>query len=152
MADEAAAGFTAADPGYRQRVEEDFARQGFFRAMGAGIEVTAPGRVSITAPWHQDFTQQHGHLHAGTVSALIDTACGYAALSLMPAGSGVVTVEFKTNFMAPAAGEAFTAYGEVVRQGRTLSVCRGELFAVRGQRRAAVATMQATMIRLTDST
>ena len=110
-----------------------------------GVEVTAvePGRVEMSLRHDDRFTQQHGFLHAGAVASVLDTACGYAAYSVMPPESSVLTATFTINLLAPAAGERFAITGEVVRAGRTLVVCRGEAFADGGQRPFAV--MQATM-------
>jgi uncharacterized protein (TIGR00369 family) len=135
-----------ADPDFDRRVRASFARQVFMATLGATIESVAPGEVTIALPFRDDLTQQHGFLHAGVVASVVDSACGYAALTLMPPGTGVLSVEFKVNMMAPAAGERFIATGRVARAGRTLTVCSGELTAVRGEARTAVALMQATMM------
>jgi uncharacterized protein (TIGR00369 family) len=110
-----------------------------------GVEVTAaePGRVEMSLRYDDRFTQQHGFLHAGAVASVLDTACGYAAYSVMPPEAAVLTATYTINLLAPAAGERFAIAGEVVRAGRTLVVCRGEAFADDSQRPFAV--MQATM-------
>ena len=110
-----------------------------------GVEVIAvePGRVEMSLRHDDRFTQQHGFLHAGAVASVLDTACGYAAYSVMPPEASVLTATYTINLLAPAAGERFAITGEVVRAGRTLVVCRGEAFADDGQRPFAV--MQATM-------
>jgi uncharacterized protein (TIGR00369 family) len=106
-----------------------------------------PGEVEIRLAHREELTQQHGFLHAGIVTAAVDSACGYAALSLMPEGSDVLSVEFKVNLLAPGLGEVFRADATVVRSGRTLTVCRAEVTAVRGGHPdTVVALMQATMI------
>jgi uncharacterized protein (TIGR00369 family) len=141
---------SAPEPGYEARVRESFAKQAAMRMMGATVTHVAPGEVDIHLPFRDDLTQQHGFLHAGIVAAVVDSACGYAAYTLMPAGAGVVSVEFKINLLAPAAGDAFVARGRVKKAGRTLTVCTGDVFALKGGAERLVATMQATMMTLTD--
>ena len=116
--------------------------------MGARIVSVTPGEVLIELPWREDLAQQHGVLHAGAVATIADSACGYAALSLMPAGSAVMSVEFKVNLLAPGRGERFLAIGRVRRAGRTLTICEGTVKAVDGAEEREVAIMTATMIRL----
>lgn len=123
-----------------------FVRQRFMATLGAELLAVRPGEVTIGFAFHEALTQQHGFLHAGAVTAVVDSACGYAALSLMEAGSGVLAVEFKVNLLAPAIGERFEAVGRVVRSARTITVCAGELIAVAGERRTVVAVMQGTMM------
>lgn len=143
--------FRPTDPNYEQRVRDNFAQGGFLRAAGAEITAISPGWVEVMTPYSQRLTQQDGYLHAGVVTALVDTACGYAAYTLMPAGSRVLSVEFKINLLAPAEGDRFLAMGRVVKPGRTLTVCQGELFAQQGEEERLVAAMQATMICLGGS-
>ena len=116
------------------------------RTLGAGLLAVRPGEVEIAVPFRDDLTQQHGYLHAAAVTAVADSACGYAALTLMEPGREVLSVEFKVNLLAPAAGERFVAVGRVLRPGRTLTVCAGEVHAERGGERALIAVIQATMI------
>lgn len=130
----------------RSRIAESFARQHFMRHIGAELLRVEAGVVEIGIGRSEDLLQQHGFLHAGVLSAILDSACGYAALTLMDAESGVMSVEFKTNLLAPAAGERFVASGVVLKAGRTLTVCRGEAFAVDGGTRRLIAAMQATMM------
>jgi uncharacterized protein (TIGR00369 family) len=125
------------------RVRESFARQRFLHAIGATLERVAPGEVDIRLPFRAELTQQHGFLHAGAVASVLDTACGFAAFSVMPPDAAVLTASYTINLLAPAAGERFLITGEVVRAGRTLVVCRGEAFADGDKRPFAV--MQATM-------
>jgi uncharacterized protein (TIGR00369 family) len=125
-------------------VEEIFSKQKLLVLMGAKLDRVAPGEVDISLDFRDDLAQQSGALHAGTVAAIADTACGLAALSMMPAGSGVVSVEFKLNLLAPAVGAHFVAEGRVVRAGKTLSVCTADVIAD-GER--VVATMLGTMMR-----
>jgi uncharacterized protein (TIGR00369 family) len=125
------------------RVRASFDRQAMMNTLGVEVTAVEPGRVEMSLRHDDRFTQQHGFLHAGAVASVLDTACGYAAYSVMPPEAAVLTATFTINLLAPAAGERFTITGEVVRAGRTLVVCRGEAFADGGQRPFAV--MQATM-------
>jgi uncharacterized protein (TIGR00369 family) len=125
------------------RVQASFDRQGMMTTLGVEVIAVEPGRVEMSLPHDDRFTQQHGFLHAGAVASVLDTACGYAAYSVMPPEASVLTATYTINLLAPAAGERFAITGEVVRAGRTLVVCRGEAFADDGQRPFAV--MQATM-------
>lgn len=138
------------DPDFENRIWESFQRQSMMSTMGAELALIQPGEVHITAPYDERFTQQDGFLHAGTVTTLIDTACGYAAYSLMPAGSRVLSVEFKVNLLRPAKGESFRAEGRVIKPGKTLTVCDGKLFALNDEKEKLVAVMQATMICVQD--
>ena len=141
---------TARDPGFERRVRDSFGRQALMATLGARLESVAPGEVVIALPFRAELTQQHGYLHAGAVAAVVDSACGYAALSLMDADAAVLSIEFKVNMLAPAAGECFRAIGRVVRSGRTITVCAGELEAVRDGTSTVVAVMQATMMAVRD--
>jgi uncharacterized protein (TIGR00369 family) len=114
--------------------------------IGARLTRVAPGEVEVEAPFELDLTQQHGYLHAGVVTALVDSACGYAALTMLPAAVEVLSVEYKVNFLAPAQGERFVARGRVERSGQRISVCSGEVFAITGSEEKKVAVMLATMI------
>ena len=125
-----------------------FARQGLLATLGARVMRVAPGEVDVELAFDERLTQQHGYLHAGALTAALDSACGYAALTLMPEEAAVLTVEFKVNLLAPAAGERFLARGRVVRAGRTLTVCRGDALALAGDEERHVATMTATMMAL----
>lgn len=116
--------------------------------IGATMARVAPGEVDIHLPFRADLTQQHGFLHAGIVTAIVDSACGYAALSLMPPGAGVLTVEYKVNLLAPAAGTHMIARGRVTKPGRTITVCTGDVYAYRDGQEKLVATMMATMMAL----
>jgi uncharacterized protein (TIGR00369 family) len=117
------------DPEFERRVRASFARQAAMHTLGVTMDRVAPGVVELTLPFRADLTQQHGFLHAGIVAAVVDSACGYAALSLMEPGVAVLSVEFKVQLLAPARGTWFRARGEVVRAGRTLSVVTGEMRA-----------------------
>jgi len=142
--------FQAQDPAYETRVRESFARQTLMATIGARLALVAPGRVEIELPYRADLTQQHGFLHAGITSAIADSAGGYAGYSLFPAGSSVLTVEFKINLTAPAAGERFLAIGEVLKPGRTLCICRLEVLGITGETRTTVAVGQQTLFCLED--
>jgi uncharacterized protein (TIGR00369 family) len=138
------------DPDYAARVRASFARQAMMATIGASLAAIEPGQVDITMPFHAGLTQQHGFLHAGVVTALVDTACGFAALSLMPPGTGVLSVEYKVNLLAPAQGARFLARGRVIRAGRTILVCAGDVFTERDGAPVTVATMLATMMVIRD--
>jgi uncharacterized protein (TIGR00369 family) len=114
--------------------------------IGARLVRVEPGEVELELPFREDLTQQHGFLHAGIVTTLVDSACGYAALSVMDAESAVLSVEYKVNLLAPAVGERMRAVGRVIKPGRTLVVCTGEVVAVDGQKESVVTVMQATMM------
>ncbi|HMI57923.1 MAG TPA: PaaI family thioesterase [Gemmatimonadaceae bacterium] len=121
--------FEARDPDFEHRVRASFERQAAMRLFGVTMERVTPGTVELSLSYRADLTQQHGFLHAGVAAAVVDSACGYAALSLMEPGVAVLSVEFKVQLLAPARGAWFRARGEVVRAGRTLSVVSGELHA-----------------------
>lgn len=142
--------FEAPDPRFEARVRGSFARQKATATLGARLVRVAPGEVEVAMPYAENLTQQHGYLHGGIVTALLDTACGYAALTLMPAGAGVLAVEFKINFLAPGAGESFIARGRVLKPGRNVSVSAGDVFAVRHGEEKICATMLATMMVVKD--
>jgi uncharacterized protein (TIGR00369 family) len=133
------------DPRYEERVRASFLRQRFMQTLGATLELVAPGEVRIGLSHRPELTQQHGYLHAGVLASVVDSACGYAALSLMEPGVEVVSVEFKINMLSPGVGERFVAVGRVVRSGRTISVCSGEGIAFDGGASKVVVLMQATM-------
>jgi uncharacterized protein (TIGR00369 family) len=138
--------FEARDPAYATRVRASFARQRAMHTIGAELVRVEPGEVELTLPFRDDLTQQHGFLHAGIVTALVDSACGYAALSLMDRESAVLSVEYKVNLLAPAVGDRMRAVGRVIKPGRTLLVCTGEVVAVTGETETVVTVMQATMM------
>jgi len=140
-----------ADPNFESRVRDSFARQAFMATLGARLTVVEPGRVAIAMPYRADLTQQHAFVHAGALATIADSACGYAALTLMPPGAAVLSVEFKVNLLKPAAGEEFVAEARVVRAGRTLTVCTAEVTAhARDGATATVALMTGTMMALHD--
>lgn len=131
---------------YTQRVADSFARQAALATMGARLVSVEPGKVIMEMAHDDRFTQQHGFIHAGVTTTVLDTACGYAAFSLMPADAGVLTVELKINLLAPAAGETFIFEGRVVKPGRTVTFCEGEAFALNNGTRKRIATLSATMM------
>jgi len=136
----------APDADHATRVRESFALQGAMQTLGARLETIEPGLVTISMPFAKAFTQQDGFMHAGALTTVTDSACGYAALSLMPADCGVLTVEFKMNLLAPAKGPAFVCEGRVVKAGKTLMFCEGTA-RVDGERQSrTLATMSATMM------
>jgi uncharacterized protein (TIGR00369 family) len=132
------------DPDFAARVRASFANQVFMSTLGATLERVEPGVVDIALPFDPRLTQQHGFLHAGAIATVADSACGYAALSLMAPGFAVLSVEFKINMLAPASGRLFLATGRVLRAGRTITVCAGEVRADGGEK--IIAAMQATMM------
>ena len=120
------------------------------KTINATLAKIAPGRVSIKLTYSPKITQQHGFVHAGIISTVIDSACGYAALSLMPENAGVLSIEFKVNLLAPAKGDYFMTSGSVRKPGRTIMVTEGELIAYEGKEEKLIATMVATMMCITD--
>lgn len=138
------------DPQFEHRVRESFVRQGLINTLDGKITHIGPGELHIEAPFDERFTQQDDFLHAGIVTTLMDSACGYAAYTLMPANSRVLTVEFKVNFLKPAQGDRFRAEGHVIKPGKTLTVCEGKLFALLDEREILVAVMQTTMVCLQE--
>ncbi|TAL39759.1 MAG: PaaI family thioesterase [Alphaproteobacteria bacterium] len=134
------------DPDFETRVRDSFARQPMMQTLGAKLAAVRKGEVEVELPFRADLTQQHGFLHAAAVTAIADNACGYAALTMMEKDADVLSVEFKVNLLAPAVGERFIAVGKVLRAGKTLSVCSGEVYALQGTSRKLIGAMQATMI------
>ena len=132
------------DPRFATRCRESFGRQKAMALIGASLTVVEPGAVEIALPYRDDITQQKGFVHGGIIGMIADTACGYAAFSLMPADCSLVTVEYKINILAPAQGD-LVARGEVVKAGRTLTIARAEVY---GENRKHVATMQQTLMML----
>jgi len=135
---------------FEQAVRASFAAQQLMATIGARLAKVAAGEIEIRVPFRPNLTQQHGFLHAGVVTSALDSACGYAALSLMPEGAGVLTVEFKTNLLAPACGEELIARGRVVRAGRTITVCQAEASMLLDGSETLVATMLATIMTVRD--
>ncbi len=138
----------AVDPEFERRVRDSFARQGAMRHLGAVLAEIAPGRVAIELPYRPELSQQHGYFHAGMVSTVADSAGGYAAYTLFPADSSVLTVEFKVNLIAPADGERVRAVGQVIRSGRTLTICELKAYALKGGRETQCLHGMATLMCL----
>jgi uncharacterized protein (TIGR00369 family) len=141
----------ATNPAFVEEIRQSFAKQTVMTLIGAELTRVEPGVIEITPPYRTDLTQQHGYVHAGIVTTIADSACGYAAYTLMPAGSDVLAVEFKVNLMRPAKGETFVARAEVMKSGRTLTVVRADVHALTDAQRELVAIMQGTMMRLERS-
>jgi uncharacterized protein (TIGR00369 family) len=142
--------FVPSDPDFDRRVRASFARQNFMSSLQATIARVAPGQVDIALPVRPELGQQHGFVHAGVVTAIVDTACGYAALTLMPPGAAVLSIEFKTNLLAPARGSTLNARARVLKPGRNIFVCAGDVFALDDRGETLVATMLATMMVVRD--
>lgn len=135
------------DGNYEERVRASFARQEAMRTIGAALTSVTPGTVEIEMDYAPALTQQHGFLHAGIVSTALDSACGYAAYSLMPADAAVLTIEFKVNLLSPGRGERFLFRGSVTKPGRTIIVADGQAYALEGDANPRlIATMTATMM------
>ena len=138
--------FTAKNSKFKSMVESSFAKQSVMQTLDAKLVKLEPGEVDIELPYSEAFGQQHGFMHAGSITTVADSACGYAAYSLMPANSEVLTVEYKVNFLSPAIGEKFIASGRVKRAGKTITVCSAEVIAYRDNQTKVIASMLATMI------
>ncbi len=136
------------NPSYKEDVRNSFAQQAMMHLIGAELTLVEPGIVEISISYRPDITQQHGYLHAGVISTIADSACGYVAYSLMPPGSEVLSVEFKVNLLRPAKGERFKTRAEVIKSGKTLSVVNANVFSVADNKEELVATMLGTMICL----
>src|SRR5881409_1706077 len=137
--------FAAQDPEFDTNVRRSFEGLTLMRTVGARLQNVAPGEVEIDLPFRDDLTQHHGYIAAAVLTAIVDVACGYAAMTLMPPGASVLTIEYKVNFLSPAQGERMVARGRVVRPGRTVSVCPGDVVAITGANGKVVATMLSTM-------
>ncbi|KAB2932134.1 MAG: PaaI family thioesterase [Candidatus Contendobacter sp.] len=139
--------FTPHNPEFASVVRASFERQGLMKMLGATLDRVEPGAVDISMPYSESLTQQHGFLHAAAITAIADSASGYAALSLMPVGSEVLTIEFKVNLLRPAAGTRFVAEGRVIKPGKTITVSRTDVFAHADDGvPTLIATLIATMI------
>jgi uncharacterized protein (TIGR00369 family) len=138
--------FRPRDPDFESRVRASFGRQRLMQTLGVRLTRVAAGECEMEMPFDAAFAQQHGFLHAGTLTSVVDSACGYAALSLMAPGAAVMSVEFKVNLLAPAAGDLLIARARVVRSGRTLTIVSGDGFMRSGDRERHVFTMLGTMM------
>ena len=136
------------DPGFESRVRTSFAAQGAMVLLGARVVRVERGEVEIGLDASPATTQQHGFTHGGVIAAVLDSACGFAALTTMPPDTGVLTVEYKVNFLAPAMGERFRMVGRVRKAGRTITLSEGDAWAVRGGEERLVATMTATLMTI----
>ncbi|MBS0336553.1 MAG: PaaI family thioesterase [Proteobacteria bacterium] len=143
-----AARFQPQDPGFAARCRDSFARQKAMVLIGGTIAELQPGYCEVVLPFRDDLTQQKGFVHGGIIGMIADSACGYAAFSLMPADCSLVTVEYKINILAPTVGERLVARGEVMRPGRTLTVARAEVYAEKDGRSVHCASMQQTLMML----
>lgn len=139
---------TPQDPDYEIRTHESFGRQAVMHTLGAALSIQEPGAVSIRFPFAPRYTQQNGYVHAGIVATILDSACGYAAYTLMPPDADVLTVEFKVNLLRPAKGDVFTAKATVVKAGRTISVVEAALYSPEYGEQKPVATMTATIMTM----
>ncbi|HZV21183.1 MAG TPA: PaaI family thioesterase [Hyphomicrobiales bacterium] len=142
--------FEPKDPLFRARVMASFNRQEVMRTLGVEVASIEPGEIVLRMPYAAAYTQQHGFIHAGIVATALDSACGYAAFSLMPKEAAVLTVEFKLNLLAPARGEEFVFKGWVLKPGRTITVCEGHALASIGNEEKLVATMVGTLMAVFD--
>jgi len=140
--------FAAVDEEFESRVRESFARQGLMKHLGAELAVLEPGHAEIQVPFRLEVTQQDNYFHAGVSGAIADSACGYAAYTLMPADSSVLTVEYKMNLLAPAEGEKLVARGRVLRSGKTLKICAADVYVQKEGAEVHCATMLATIMCL----
>jgi uncharacterized protein (TIGR00369 family) len=140
--------FQPPDADYARRIRDSFERQGLMHHLGARLVELRPGLVEIRVPYRAEITQQHGYFHAGVSGAIADSACGYAAYTLMPEDSSVLTVEYKMNLLAPADGEELIARARVIRSGRTLKICAADIYARKSDAEVHCATMLATILCL----
>ena len=140
--------YSVLDDNYVERIRTSFQKQGAMETIGGRLTKVEPGKVHIEFPFSDAITQQHGFVHAGIMTAVVDTACGYAASTLMSAESEVLTVEYKVNFLSPAKGTEFVAIGRVIKPGRTISVCIGEVMVKEETGYKTVILMQATMMAI----
>jgi uncharacterized protein (TIGR00369 family) len=138
--------FQPSDPNYESRIRTSFDKQEIMKTIGAILVTVIPGEVHIEFSFMESLTQQHGYVHAGIITTVVDSACGYAAYTLMPAESEVLTIEYKVNFMFPAKGNRFRGVGRVLKPGRNITVCSGDVIAFGNGKEKIIATMLATMI------
>ena len=141
--------FQAQDPNFKERVRASFARQRVMATLGIEMVHLEPGEIHLSMPLDPAFTQQHGFVHAGIITTALDSACGYAAFTLMPPDAAVLTVEFKTNLLAPAKGDRFVFRAHVIKPGRTLTICEARALALEGSKEKLIATMTGTLMAVT---
>jgi len=132
----------------QERIAASFKSQGLMATLGAQLVSVSDGEVHIALPFSERISQQHGYVHAGAITSIVDSACGYAALTKAPPGGEVVTAEFKINLLRPAIGERFLAIGKIQNAGKLLTVCTGEVLAFSGNASKVVAIMQATIVNV----
>lgn len=148
--------FTPGDPGFEARVRASFSRQSIMTTLGATLTRIEPGMIEIALPFAEHILQQHGFVHAGVVATIADSAAGYAGLTLMPPGAGVLTAEFKINLLAPAQGDRLVAQGRVIKSGRSLTIAEADVFAEtdglteKGPTRKHAARLTATLMSMRD--
>ncbi|MBL8695077.1 MAG: PaaI family thioesterase [Planctomycetes bacterium] len=142
--------FEPRDPGYEARVRASFEKQQFMTTLGASLAVLRPGFVRIDLPYDVRLTQQHGFLHAGAIASVLDSAAGYAALSLAAPGTGVLSVDFQVHLLSPARGRQFHAIARAIRSGRNLTICRAECRADDPEAGKLVSMLTATMMHIED--
>lgn len=143
--------FEPKDRDFIEKVYKSFSNQAVMNLIGAELIKVQPGKVDVKLPFRQDLTQQNGFIHAGIITTIADSACGYAAFSLMPGKSSVLSVEFKVNLLSPAVGDYFLAEGRVIKAGKNLSVVRGDVFAVKSKETKQIAAILATIMCRKDS-
>jgi len=142
--------FIPKDPDFEKKIRARFSKQGLLQNFGATLQRIEAGEVELAMSFDEKLTQQDGFLHAGAITTLVDSACGFAAFTLMPAGSRVLSVEFKINLLSPADGDRFLARGTVIKPGRTITVCEGKFYSFKNGEEKLSALMQATMICIQD--
>lgn len=138
--------FEPKDPNFVERVTNSFSQQNVMSTLNAKLEKVSAGEVDISFPYHENLTQQHGFIHAGIITTILDSACGYAAFTLMPVDAEVLSVEFKTNLLSPAKGESFIARANVVKPGRNITVTEAKIYAITEEKEKLVASMSGTMM------
>jgi uncharacterized protein (TIGR00369 family) len=136
----------------QKRISASFSAQGLMATLGAELVLVMPGEVQIALLPRPELSQQRGYIHAGALTSVLDSACGYAALTVAPLGMDVLTVEFKINFIRPAVADRFVAIGKIKKAGKTLTVCQGEVIGEQGSHRETIAVMQATIINIAGNT
>ena len=137
---------SAIDNNFQQRVKDSFARQQAMATLGIQLQSVEAGRVVLAMPYQETLTQQHGFLHAGIISTALDSACGYAAFSLMPTDAAVLSIEFKVNLLSPARGQHFRFEAEVLKPGRTITVAEGKAYALQDDKKKLIASMTASLM------
>jgi len=142
--------FQPAYANYQQKVQDSFDKQQFMKHINAKLLNVQPGYCEIEIPYAPELSQQHGYFHAGIIGTIADNAAGYAAFSLMEESSSIVTVEFKLNVMSPGDGDVLIGKGHVLKKGRTLTICRADVYIVKNGTEKLCAASQATLIELRD--